>query len=242
LPHTPTHRGPDPRDSPAFDPQAWPVLRRAVAEFSWLLERGYAPASSLKLVGDRHGLTERQRMAVRRCSCSDTARAHRVAQEVSTAAVAGQPLVLDGFNVLTTIEAALGGAVILRGRDGVFRDLAGVHGTYRKVEETLPALRLIGEVMATLGVARGLWLLDSPVSNSGRLRSMILEIAAARSWPWDAELVFNPDTVLSAVPENIATADSAILDRGPRWFNLARFAIESRIPMARVIDLEMLVL
>jgi len=241
LPDTRTHRGPDPRDGPAFDPPAWPALRAAVADFSWLLERGYAPASSLKLVGDRHSLTDRQRMAVWRSSCSDTARVRRLGQEVNTAAVAGQAIVIDGFNVLTTIEAALGGAVILRGRDGALRDLAGVHGTYRKVEETVPAVRLIGEVLAALDVARGHWLLDRPVSNSGRLKGLILEAAAAHGWSWDAELVFNPDAVLSASPEIVATADSAILDRGPRWFNLARATIERQIPTARVVDLDMLV-
>ena len=180
-------------------------------------------------------------MAVWRSSCSETARARRLGQEMSAAAVAGQALVIDGFNLLTTIEAALGGAVILRGRDGALRDLAGVHGTYRKVEETLPALRLIGDVLAALDVGSGLWLLDRPVSNSGRLKGLILEIAAAQHWSWNAELLFNPDAVLSASPEIVATADSAILDRGPRWFNLAQ-VVERHVPTARVVDLEVHVL
>src|SRR5437763_1300671 len=64
VPDTRSHRGPDPRDGLAFDPSAWPALRAAVADLSWLLERGYAPTSALKLVGDRWSLTERQRAAV----------------------------------------------------------------------------------------------------------------------------------------------------------------------------------
>jgi hypothetical protein len=131
--------------------------------------------------------------------------------------------------------------VILRGRDGALRDLAGVHGTYRKVEETLPALRIIGEVLAALDVSACRWLLDSPVSNSGRLKGMILETAAVQGWIWAAELLFNPDAVLSASSEIVATADSAILDRGPRWFNLARATLERHIPTARVVDVSMLV-
>jgi hypothetical protein len=238
LPDTRTHRGPDPRDSPAFDPPAWPALRAAVADLSWLLEREYAPTSSLKLVGDRYALTDRQRMAVMRSSCSDAALQHRREQQQSASALGGQPVVIDGFNVLTTIEAALGGGVILCGRDGVFRDLAGVHGTYRKVAETLPALRLVGEVLMTLGVARTRWLLDRPVSNSGRLKAMILEMAQEQGSAWEAELAFNPDALLSTSPDLVVTADSVILDRGPRWFNLARHVIERHIPTARVVDLE----
>jgi hypothetical protein len=237
LPDTRTHRGPDPRDSPAFDPPAWPALRGAVADLSWLLEREYAPTSSLKLVGDRYALTDRQRMAVMRSSCSDAALQRRREQQQIASALGGQPVVIDGFNVLTTIEAALGGGVILCGRDGVYRDLAGVHGTYRKVEETLPALRLVGAVLTALGVARTRWLLDRPVSNSGRLKAMILEMAQEQGWTWEAELAFNPDALLSTSPDLIVTADSVILDRGPRWFNLARDVIERHIPTARVVDL-----
>ncbi len=202
------------------------------------MERGYAPVSSLKLVGDRWSLTERQRMAVLRSTCSETARERRLRQQVSPLALAGQAVVLDGFNVLTTIEAALGGGVILHGRDGAFRDLAGVHGTFRRVEETVPAIRLVGAVLAALGAARGLWLLDRPVSNSGRLKGLILEMAAEQGWNWDVDVPLDPDPLLSVSTEIIATADSAILDRGPRWFNLARETIERQVPSPRVVDLD----
>ena len=66
MPDSREHRGPDPRDPAAFAPEEWPRLRQAVVDLSWLLTRGYAPVSSLKLVGDRYELTERQRTAVRR--------------------------------------------------------------------------------------------------------------------------------------------------------------------------------
>ncbi|MGZ3397481.1 MAG: DUF434 domain-containing protein, partial [Isosphaeraceae bacterium] len=66
MPDARTHRGPDPRDGEAFGPSAVPALRGAVSDLSWLLGRGYAIVSAVKLVGDRWSLTERQRLAVRR--------------------------------------------------------------------------------------------------------------------------------------------------------------------------------
>ena len=123
----------------------WPLGRRAgrtcataVADLSWLLSRGYAVVSALKLAGDRWRLTERQRQAVRRAACSDQARERRRAHQVAPADLSGQVLLIDGFNVLTTIEAALGGAVVLVCRDQTCRDIAGLHGSYRKVAETEP--------------------------------------------------------------------------------------------------------
>jgi hypothetical protein len=237
VPDSRVHRGPDPRDGKAFGPPSEPGLRAAVADLSWLLGKRYAPVSSLKLVGDRYGLSQRQRQAVLRASCSDAARARRQATECSADEVSGREIVIDGFNVLTTIEAALGGAVVLLCRDGTCRDLAGVHGTYRKVAETLPALQELARVLDDLGVSRAHWLFDRPVSNSGRIRSLVLQEAAEHCRDWPVELVDSPDRLLKQSSEIVATADSAILDCGPRWLNLARHVVEATCPDARVVDL-----
>jgi hypothetical protein len=174
-----------------------PRLRTAVGDFSMLLTRGYAEPSALKVVGDRYGLTARQRTAVMRCSCSEDARHRRRAHEIPITNLLGHPLLIDGYNLLTTIEAALGGGVILAARDGTYRDMASMHGTYHGVEETRPALALIGETFESVGVTRSRWYLDSPVSNSGRLKGVIMGVAREREWAWDVELVPNPDPILS---------------------------------------------
>ena len=215
----------------------WPVLREAVAHLSWLLSRGYAERSALKLVGDRFQLTERQRIAVMRCACSDASLRHRRRAAVPCAALAGHAVDLDGFNVLTTVEAALAGGVILDGRDGCYRDMASMHGSYRKVEETRPAIMLVGDVLEELGAADCCWFLDRPVSNSGRLAGMIREIAAQRDWRWHTRLENDVDAAIGSSARVVASADSIVLDRCSRWFNLAREVIDRRVPDARVIRL-----
>jgi hypothetical protein len=237
VPDKRAHRGADPRDGEAFGPPSWPALRGAAADYSWLLGRGYAVVSALKLVGDRWSLTERQRQAVRRAACSDDARNRRLADQVSPGSIAGNELVIDGFNVLTTIEAALGGAVVLVCRDTTYRDIAGIHGSYRKVAETLPAIDKLGDVLAALGVRRAHWLFDRPVSNSGRIRNLVLQTALERTLDWSVDLVIDPDPILRDSHAIVATADSAILDGGPPWCNLARIAIETTCPDAMVVDL-----
>ena len=184
MPDTRRHRGPHPEDKRLFAREHWPLLRSAVADLNWLLTRGYAEPSALKLVGDRHWLDRRQRIAVMRCACSDQALESRRSRELDLRDLAGRRLLLDGYNVLTTVEAALAGGVILVGRDGCYRDMASVHGTYRKVDETLPALEHIGRLLDQSAVANCLWYLDSPVSNSGRLKTVMLEFALEREWPW----------------------------------------------------------
>jgi hypothetical protein len=135
------------------------------------------------------------------------------------------------------LEAALGGGVVLIGRDGCCRDVLGIHGSYHRVQETNPALKLIGEFAQSWHVSGCRWFLDKPVSNSGRLKALILDEAAKAGWDCQVELVMNPDNVLADSDAVVATSDRAILDRCECWANLAREVIASRIPLARVVDL-----
>jgi hypothetical protein len=239
MPDRRSHRGPHPEDARLFAPDQHARLRQATADLSWLLSRGYAWKSGLKLVGDRYALTDRQRTAVWRSACSDEALAGRRQRERAVATLSGSPLAIDGYNLLITVESALGRGVILVGRDACFRDLASLHGTYRKVEETVPALIRIGEYLATLAVSRAHWHFDRPVSNSGRLRDLVQETAAARGWAWSASLHTNPDRSLADAAEPVVSTDSWVLDHAISWVNLARQLIESCVPDARVLDLSL---
>ena len=237
MPDRRKHRGPHPEDARLFAPDFHSRLSLAVDDLCWLLSRGYAHDSSLKIVGDRYGLVARQRVAAARCSCAAAEAQRRRSHEVHAQALHNQPLILDGYNVLTTIEAALSGGAIFAARDGAYRDMASMHGTYRKVAETLPALQLLGDELARLNVAECLLYLDRPVSNSGRLKSLIENLAARENWPWRVELVMNPDAPLAQTSEIVATADSVILDRCRAWYNLARAIIDRQVPQAWIIDL-----
>lgn len=61
--------------------------------------------------------------------------------------------------------------------DGTYRDLAGLRGTYRLIDKTDAAIRLILSELQRLSVNRAVFWLDAPVSNSGRLKTRIAEIA-----------------------------------------------------------------
>lgn len=213
------------------------MLREASGDLCWLLSRGYPGESALKLVGDRYRLAARQRIAVARSSCADAEVARRRQHEVAVEQMAGRSLWLDGYNVLTTIEAALAGGVILAARDGAYRDMASMHGSYRRVAETHRALAHIARAVESLQISNCVWYLDRPVSNSGRLKKLIEETAGMLGLTWRVELVPNPDAILSQTDHVVASADSYILDRCQAWFNLAYWIIAHQIPGADVVDL-----
>jgi hypothetical protein len=63
-------------------------------------------------------------------------------------------------------------------------------------------------------------LLDEPVSNSGRLKTLIAETAEACRFELDIQIRKDVDRALY-VHENVMTSDSIILDHCKSWINLA---------------------
>lgn len=237
MPSKQKHRGHHQQDPELFAEKALPNLNAAVHDLSWLLTRSYPDRASIKIVGDRYRLTQRHRKALYRAACSDEALQHRQSVMVPHLELSGSDMAIDGYNLLISIEAALAGGYLFHCRDGCYRDIASVHGTYRRVEETLPALTMIGITLQNLGLQTINWFLDKPVSNSGRLKVLMYEIAGKYEFPWNIRLVNNPDKTL-AQQENqiIVSSDGWVLDQVKAAFNLHRYIVDN-IPNAKIIPL-----
>jgi hypothetical protein len=209
-----------------FSSEALPRLKEAVEDLSWLRTRGYAESSAIKLVGDRYELRRRQRVAVGRCACADAKRDSRAARRRRLEDLAGAPLLIDGLNVITTIEVAIARGVLLLGRDQCIRDMASFHGSYRLVRETERAVDILVSVVDSLQPAEAIVYIDRPVSNSGRLAETVRKAAAAVGSSLRAQTSDRVDETLKRSTAVAATADSAILDACDSWLNLARIAVE----------------
>jgi hypothetical protein len=133
---------------------------------------------------------------------------------------------LDGFNVLILLESLLSEAYIFEGVDGCFRDLSEVHGTYKKVNQTFAAIELIAKFYHTSKAEKVIWIFDKPVSNSGKIKQMIMDFALENNLNWEVDLEFNPDKFLSENAEIVVSSDAWILDNCKKWFNLIQYLID----------------
>ena len=231
------HRGANPQDIKCFASEQLEKLRTAVDELSWLLNRGYAMHASSELVGDHYQLTSRQRMAIMRIVCKDEQIIKRQAKCLPVSDLKNQTVVIDGFNLLITIETALGGGVIFNCKDECYRDLSSIYGSYKIVAETRAAIEYIGKTLEEGSPKKVVWFFDRPVSNSGRIATLVREIATQYNWSFEAKLTDSTDSLISKSTHTIVSCDSAILERTKSWCNLAATTIIQQIPDAWIVDL-----
>jgi hypothetical protein len=236
MPQNTKHRGPAPNDKKIFQPRSIEKIKCALNDLCWLLTRGYTLKSSLKLTGDRYKLTSRQRLALQRAACSQQQEKNRAKRKVDANKLIKADIAVDGYNLLITLEAGLSGAPVLKCKDRTYRDLCGLHGSYRKVRETKSAIELAQKAFVELKTAHVLWLFDKPVSNSGKLKTTLYEFIQRNELNWDVELLNDPDKKLCKTNEIVISSDSNVIDRCSSWFNGADF-IFNYIENSWVIDL-----
>ncbi|NQY06415.1 MAG: DUF434 domain-containing protein [Flavobacteriaceae bacterium] len=210
-------------------------LKEAVQDMCYLLTRGFAEKSALQLVGNRYRLNARQQKALHGMSASKQQMERRKQHELTVDQLRNQSVVIDGFNLLIILESALSGAYVFKGLDGCYRDISSVHGTYKRVQKTEEALLLIGNTLNALGVKHVHWILDKPVSNSGRLKTMLRELAEEKGFPWEITLDNNPDKLIAESVEVAVSSDAWVLNQVTGWFNLAGGLIEKLVAVS-IID------
>lgn len=201
-----------------------------------MLGRGYPMSLAVRAAGDRHQLELRARLAVTRAAASPAEVDDRTRRRLEVGELAGRTLDVDAFNVLITLELALGGGPLFVCADGPLRDLAGMRGSYRLAVETDGAIELLGAALARWSPGRCVLWIDAPVSNSGRLRELIEARAASWGVETRVEMVPDADRALKGT-ELVASADALVIDGSPRWCNLARAIVEHDVPSAWIVPL-----
>ena len=213
-------RGFVPEDEISFSPEGVKRIQTASAHVFYLLNEGYDLKQATTFVGNHLQLSERQRMAIMRSLASREQLAEREKKRVEFSSLAGREVWIDGFNTVITLEVMLNESILFMGMDGCIRDLASLRGTYRTIPETAQAVRLLIEQLMENNVGRSYILLDRPVSNSGRLKTLISETAEEESCDIDIQIIDDVDRILWE-KTNVITSDAIILDHCLSWVNLS---------------------
>ena len=213
-------RGYVPEDVRNFSSEALETMKMASRHIFFLINEGYDLKQATTFVGNHFLLSERQRLAIMRSLATDRQLRSRKDRQVQLNEAAGKEVWIDGFNIIITLEVMLSNSILLNSMDGTIRDLAALRGTYRLIPETNDAIRLMFTVLRNAGVRKINILLDEPVSNSGRLKARIADIAEEYLFELDIRILRDVDRELYD-KENVITSDAIILDHCSSWINLS---------------------
>ena len=212
-------RGFVPEDERNFSPEALRLMRTASRHIRYLINEGYDLKSASTFVGNHYLLSERQRLAIMRSVATEEQVAARKNRQLQIGELAGQEVWIDGFNTIITLEVILSDSIFFSCMDGTLRDLAALRGTYRLIPETDRAVKLMFDALERAKVRTVSVLLDEPVSNSGRLKARIADIA--ESYPFELDIRIQKDVDRELYNrELVVTSDSIILDHCASWVNL----------------------
>lgn len=209
-----------------------PDLWEAADDFRFLLNRGYPRDASLTLVGNRYNLDSDHRHLLRRGVFASSVVEKRKSKKVFLEEIRGKAMAIDGYNCLITLESALKTKAILLADDAFIRDISGVSGTYRESPKTTQALDLIIDLLIAAAPAEVLFLLDAPISASGKLAARIRGLMAEHGLSGDAQAVKVPEQKMVGYKGIVVTSDTALIDQSEQVFDLAGHLITQhlRIP------------
>lgn len=223
--HMDAKRGYIPDDDHNFSLEAIQKLKTASCHISYLINEGYDLKSASTFVGNHFLLSERQRLAIARSAATAQQIQERTEKKKNIADLCGQTVWIDGFNEIITLEVMYSHSLLFQCMDGTIRDLAALRGTYRMVQETDQAIRMMLKILQKSGAVGASILLDEPVSNSGRLKTRIAEIGEEYSVDLDIWIIRDVDKTLYD-KDNVITSDSVILDHCHSWLNLTEVAVQ----------------
>ncbi len=204
------------------------ILHEAARDFRYLLNRGYPRKTSLELVGNRYGLTFDERHLLHRGVFSNPDSRLRREKKIPLQEVRNKDLVLDGHNVVMTIEAGLSGRPLILGDDGFIRDISGLSGRFKTTEMTEKVIQFITHAIKNIKPRQSLFLFDAPISMSGRLARKVRLLLKRENLPGDAMAVRVPEKILIGFPGVIATSDTAIIDQSKMVLDLAGYILKKR--------------
>lgn len=176
------------------------------------MDKGYPKSSAIRFVSDHYLLLQAQRFVLTRIIVeSKTARARRIKIQ-TIKSLKGKDLIIDGYNVLITVESILSGKPIYLCDDWFHRDIQGIFKKYRIADLTMPAIDQIFNLLESAQIAEAIVMLDQQISMSGTLASMIGRIMQECNIPGFVRTVKDVDRQLKNAKVVIATADGNVID------------------------------
>ncbi|MFW5987708.1 MAG: DUF434 domain-containing protein, partial [Methanohalophilus sp.] len=197
-------------------------LREPAADIRYLLCRGYRRKGAIRFVSNHYRLAEEERHILTRLVFDPETAAKRNEKRLTCSQLKGCDIFIDGYNVLITMESVLQNETVWFADDGFLRDTRGIFKNHTNTTTTYQAVDEMLTTLSVLAVNSATILLDSQMSNSGKLAQFIRRRATKYPFKTEVRTSKNVDFDLKQARNLgvIATADSVIVDAVERAADL----------------------
>lgn len=203
------------------------VLREAVLDAFWMLERGYRREIVRDIVGDKYNLDKRLRSLIYRCVHTSEWISMIKNKFVEPSRLRGRCLAVDFLNVLGTVLSAMSGGLLVKSLDGFVRDLSELHASILKQRDAYKATTIILRETASLSPSMVIFLLEANVSYSGEFSEFIRKELERFQINGTALTSRSVDSELVKTGHVVATSDAPVMARVNKLIDLARLALLS---------------
>jgi hypothetical protein len=204
-------------------------LLEAARDLRYLLARGYNRETSLKFVSDKYQLLKLEKMMLYRAIYDYERAKNHKAKLINFDEVRDKEIVIDGYNVIITLESGLKGKILIECDDGFVRDISAIHGKHRITEFTLKAIDLIIEKLKEINLKNVIFVLDSKVSKSGELASLIRKKLTESKIEGTAYTAKKADVFSLSFKSIIASSDAVIIEKAYKVLDLAGIILKNKL-------------
>jgi hypothetical protein len=203
-------------------------LDNANSDLKFLLNKNYNKKAALDFVGNHYLLNQEERNYLQRKVYSNEKSKNRRGKIIPLSKIKGKALLMDGYNVLITVESIRNcDETIVICDDGVLRDVNAVFGKYKMKDETKNALK---SIMALIKIYQPRDLevyYDGQVSKSGELVRLTEKIMQVQGIDGSALTAPNVDHQLITLSNEkdavVASSDSVIMDKVDQILDIPSF-------------------
>ncbi|MDG6243575.1 MAG: DUF434 domain-containing protein [Methanolobus sp.] len=190
------------------------IMDKASKDIRYLLDRGYRRDSAIRFAADHYRLGKKERYILARTVFSTNTATERKKKKLPCGDLKGKKLLIDGYNVIITLESILRGERILKGDDSFLRDIRGVFRNHSNDRFTTEAVEKMLDFLSQTQIMQAYVLLDTQMKNSGQLAAIVRNRMKELSIPGDAGTSKHVDFDLKSCKPSyvVATADGIIID------------------------------
>ena len=201
-------------------------LIEAAKDYRYLLDRGYPHKLALNTVSTRYLLSKRERLLLYRCVHSSS----YVRSIMSKTLVPPEnvEVVIDGYNLFSTIFSVISGEELYLCDDGFIRDLLGLHTKVALAVNKDTINKIISLIKWFIDKYRVYIILDANVSHSGELASRLRDLLP------NADIIVARKADVKVLELSIGrwtiTSDAVVLERAYKVYDLAGYIARKYCP------------